>query len=333
MQKSVSAEGGPGACACVHTRSSSIRFGGAVLTPLEVDRGPQNCYGCVMGDEEKDCARERGERPAGAPRARRLGGGEGWSVGEFTCRLGPQDRPFEERHDHATIAAVIEGTFQYRTATGTALLYPGAFLLGNAGACFECGHEHSVGDRCVSFRFDQPLFEEIAAAVAGSYRFRFSTGMLPAMPQLAATLVKLATGMSGKIALEERALRLAETVLATVAGHAQSAATPSSRDLRRISRVLRYIEEHADEPVDLADLAGVACMSKYHFLRTFRRTVGVTPHQFLLDLRTRRAAIALCTTSMPIAAIAFDAGFGDLSAFNARFRRVFGMSPGQWRAS
>jgi len=276
---------------------------------------------------------ERDERPAGAPSARRIADGGGWSVSEVTCRLGPQDRPFEERHDYTTIAAVLEGTFQYRAAAGTALLYPGAFLLGNAGACFECGHEHSVGDRCVAFRFDPPLFEEIAAAVVGSYRFRFSTAMLPAMPQFAAPLVGLAKGINGQIALEEYALRLAETVLATVGGNARSASAPSSRDLSRISRALRYIEAHAEEPVDLADLAAVACMSKYHFLRTFRRIVGVTPHQFLLDLRMRRAAIRLCTTSLPIAAIAFDTGFGDLSAFNARFRKVFGMSPGQWRGS
>jgi AraC family transcriptional regulator len=286
-----------------------------------------------MGEQAKGCATKPDERRLGAPSARPLGSGEGWSVSEFTCRLGPQDRPFEERHDRAVIAAVLEGSFQYRTAVGTALLYPGAFLLGNAGACFECGHQHGVGDRCVSFGFAPPLFEEIAAAATGSYRFRFSTAMLPPMPQFAAPVVELATGISSKIALEECALRLAETVLAQVAGKARPAAAPSSRDLRRVSRALRYIEEHADEPINLADLAGVACMSKYHFLRTFRRLVGLTPHQFLLDLRMRRAAMRLCTTSMPIAAIAFDTGFGDLSGFNARFRRVFGMSPGQWRGS
>jgi len=276
---------------------------------------------------------DRNERPAGAPTAHPIANGEGWSVSEVTCRLGPQDRPFEERCEQAVIAAVIEGSFQYRSAAGTALLYPGAFLLANAGACFECGHEHGVGDRCVSFRFDPPLFEEIAAAVVGSYRYRFSAAMLPAMPQLAAPIVELAEGMNGHIALEDCALRLAETVLSTAAGQARSAATPSSRDLRRISNVLRYLEERAEEPVNLTDLAAVAFMSKYHFLRTFRRIVGVTPHQFLLDLRMRRAAIRLRTSSTPISTIAFDTGFGDLSAFNARFRRVFGMSPGQFRGS
>jgi AraC family transcriptional regulator len=276
---------------------------------------------------------DRDERPAGAPTARPIARGEGWSVSEFTCRLGPHDRPFEERYEHATIAAVIEGSFQCRSTAGTALLYPGSFLLGNVGASFECGHEHSVGDRCVSVHFDAPLFEEIAAAVVGSSGYRFSTAMLPAMAQLAAPVVELAEAMSGHIALEDCALRLAETVLSTAAGHTRTDATPSPRDLRRISNVLRYLDEHADQPVDLADLAAVAVMSKYHFLRTFRRIVGLTPHQFLLDLRLRRAAIRLRTTSTPISAIAFDTGFGDLSAFNARFRRVFGMNPGRFRGS
>ena len=74
-------------------------------------------------------------------------------------------------------------------------------------------------------------------------------------------------------------------------------------------------------------------MSKYHFLLTFRRIVGLTPHQFLVDLRMRRAATVLCTAQTPISAIAFDAGFGDLSTRNGRFRDVFGASPGGLRRS
>jgi AraC family transcriptional regulator len=74
-------------------------------------------------------------------------------------------------------------------------------------------------------------------------------------------------------------------------------------------------------------------MSKYHFLRIFRRTVGITPHQFVLDIRMRRAAIKLCTTPALIADVAFDTGFGDLSTFNGRLRQIFGMNPGRFRQS
>jgi AraC family transcriptional regulator len=121
-------------------------------------------------------------------------------------------------------------------------------------------------------------------------------------------------------------------VLASMSGSSGSRRAPSADDQRRIANALRYIEEHAEEPLDLAGLAGVACMSKYHFLRTFRRTVGVTPYKFLLGVRLRRAAVRLRTTSAPIAAVAFDAGFGDLSTFNARFRGVFGESPRAYRS-
>jgi len=63
-----------------------------------------------------------------APAVRALCRGREWSVSEYLCTAGPHDRPFEERHHGVSIAAVIEGTFTYRTDSGTAMLHPGAFL-------------------------------------------------------------------------------------------------------------------------------------------------------------------------------------------------------------
>jgi AraC-like DNA-binding protein len=63
----------------------------------------------------------------------------------------------------------------------------------------------------------------------------------------------------------------------------------------------------------------------------FRQVVGVTPYQFCLGERMRRAAVRLATTSEPVSAIAFETGFGDLSTFNNQFRRVFGASPTRYR--
>jgi AraC-like DNA-binding protein len=57
----------------------------------------------------------------------------------------------------------------------------------------------------------------------------------------------------------------------------------------------------------------------------------MTPYQFLLAQRLRRAAVRLRQTTDPISAIAYEAGFGDLSTFNRRFRRIIGMTPGVWR--
>ena len=68
-------------------------------------------------------------------------------------------------------------------------------------------------------------------------------------------------------------------------------------------------------------------MSPYHFLRTFRRVVGMTPHQFILRTRLDDAAVQLRRSSRPVLDIALDAGFADLSTFNRRFRAIMGVTP------
>ena len=109
-------------------------------------------------------------------------------------------------------------------------------------------------------------------------------------------------------------------MLETLSGHTRLFRRVSARDEQRIAQVLRHIEDHAAEQLNLDGLAKIAAMSKYHFLRTFQRIVGMPPYQFLLFVRMRRAAIRLVISSETVTTIAFEAGFGDLSSFNKRFR-------------
>lgn len=266
--------------------------------------------------------------------SRILASGPGWSVSDIVCTSGPHDRPYEERHECVSIGAVMEGTFQYRTATGAALLAPGSLLLGNHGTPFECGHEHGIGDRCLAFHLSPDFMEGVAAAVPGARRIEFAVPHLPPraslVPLLAAAEAARDDGDAAEI--EDLALRLAGAVAAALAGTHKPAARPSARDERRISGALRRIEAEAHEELALADLARGAAMSPYHFLRTFRQVVGMTPYRFILHTRLSRAAVRLRGSDEPISAIAFDAGFGDLSTFNRRFRRAIGCNPGAYRA-
>ena len=87
------------------------------------------------------------------PQAHALARGDGWSVSEMVCTLGPQDCPYEERHSCASIAIVAAGTFQYRAHAGREMMTPGSLMLGSAGQIFECSHEHGTGDHCISFSY------------------------------------------------------------------------------------------------------------------------------------------------------------------------------------
>lgn len=282
-----------------------------------------------------------------SPSQRAIAAGRGYSINEYLCHAGPSDRAFEEQHDRFTIAAVVGGSFVYKTDSGKGLLHPGSLLLGNVGACYECGHEHSTGDRCVSFQFEPAYFDELAATAAGRSGYRFPTAVLPAndalLPMLAAIEAVAAVDAPHPspamvaMQLDELAAAVAEAVLGVMSGGgaarsmAHAPRSVAARDEQRISEVLRYLELHADEPLVLDELAEVAGLSKYHFLRTFRCAVGRSPYQYLLMIRMRRAALALVRTAGPVSAIALDAGFGDLSTFNRRFREVFGVSPQAYR--
>ncbi|MGL5361626.1 MAG: helix-turn-helix domain-containing protein [Bosea sp. (in: a-proteobacteria)] len=273
-----------------------------------------------------------GNRDASGPTSRHLASGLGWSVKEFVCHSGPGDRPFDEKHEAVSIAAVLEGSFNYNADNGRTSLHPGALLFGNPGACFCCGHDHSTGDRCVSLQFSPEAFAEIATTMAGSSRFKFPVSMLPAQREMLPHTVMLeAASGHDPIQMEEHLTRFVATAVKHLAGSETAPLRMSAQDERRIQRTLRHIERDPTRALDLDHLAGVASMSKFHFLRVFKRTVGLSPYQFLLAARLRQAALRLLTSPDAVSRIAFDAGFGDLSTFNATFRSRFGMSPLAYR--
>src|ERR1700722_13185882 len=168
------------------------------------------------------------QTPDEALATRKLAAGDGWSMHEVVCRAGPADRPFEERHEGFSVSAVIEGSFTYRSDAGHRLLYPGALLLGNNGSCFECGHAHGIGDRCISLNVHEEQFSEIAAAAASTSRFRFSAPSLPpsrnALPVIA--LMEALSCAPSSLRSEEFALRLIERVIAALTGDQDHAAAP-----------------------------------------------------------------------------------------------------------
>jgi len=201
-------------------------------------------------------------------------------------------------------------------------------MLGNPGACFECGHEHGVGDRCLSFHFDPEFFEEIVASVPGARCLSFTMPRL-SPSEILLPIIAAAEAADDDLGFEEAALRVAAAAATAESGSSEAVRNP--RRERRVHEVIRRIEAEPEEPLTLWQLARDAAMSPYYFLRTFHVVAGVTPYQFVLTQRLRRAAVRLRQTTDPISAIAYEAGFNDLSTFNRRFRRIMGMTPGAWR--
>jgi AraC-like DNA-binding protein len=266
--------------------------------------------------------------------ARTLAEGEGWRVLDVVCRAGPGDPSFEEQHTRVSVTAVIGGSFVYRSSLGRAFLTPGALLLGNHKTCFECGHEHGAGDRCVSFQFTPELFETIAHDVPGVRSTSFSTNRIAPLSTLTRLFAAVEYGarFAPPAQLEETALRLAGAALALSSGEKPGISTATARDEARISQAVRTIEQNYAEALDLSRLAAHAQLSRYHFLRLFRTIVGATPYQYLMRTRFRAAARGLAERGASILDVALACGFRDLSEFTRGFRRSFDLTPSAYRS-
>lgn len=267
---------------------------------------------------------------------RTLASGDGWRVSDAVCTAGPSDPVFEERHRTMSIALVTNGTFEYRAAQGGAFMTPGSLLLGNEGTCFECGHSHGRGDRCISFQFTAEFFEQIVSEIPGARRLSFGIACLPSLPQLLPIL------STAQVARDQRAeasefleltMRLAGAVCESLLDSPKAKRAPTARDEKRVALAVRRIEANPHERLTLSDLADEVAASRYHFLRVFEQVVGVTPGQYILRDRLRRAAVRLRNSSDRVSSIALECGFGDLSTFNRQFRRFLGVSPGEFRAT
>ena len=258
-----------------------------------------------------------------------MAAGEGWLVADVVCTCGPRDRPFEERQSGASISLVLSGTFACRGEHGASLLSAGSLMLVSAGQSFECSHTHGEGDRCLSFQFDAQLFDRLAHD-AGASRPAFDRQSLPPLRVLAPLTARARAAMASPDTLKEIAVELASAVVG-IAGRARRAPPAAPQHHARIARVLQLLESDNTGPHSLADLAHSAGLSPYHFLRTFKRVTGVTPHQWLLRARLREAAQRLSVSRESVTDIALDVGFEDLSNFMRSFRAEFGVSPRRYR--
>jgi AraC-like DNA-binding protein len=251
-----------------------------------------------------------------------------FAVVDYRCAAGPGDRPFPERHGSFSLSYVVSGSFGLRTRGRSFELVAGSLLLGYPGDEYLCTHDHAQGDHCLSFHFSRELADSLGGRPA-----IWRSGSLPPLSELVVLGELAQAAASGQIGLglEEAGWLLAGRFVEVVTGRSREAAAPCARDRRRAVEAARWMDSRASEPLGLEGVARLSGLSPFHFLRVFSKVLGVTPHQYLLRSRLRRAARLLAEGSGAVTDVALDSGFADLSNFVNAFRRAAGVSPGRFR--
>jgi len=144
-----------------------------------------------------------------------------------------------------------------------------------------------------------------------------------------------AGGAGGPLAAESLANVLAVQLLRHVLMPRQPALNRDGTLPRaKLHAIIEYVEDHLDASPTLEQMAAIARLSVYHFARQFRRAVGLPPHQYVILRRVERAKQLLqATTCLSLAEVAARAGFSDQSRFSHQFKRLVGVTPGQFRTS
>lgn len=129
----------------------------------------------------------------------------------------------------------------------------------------------------------------------------------------------------------ERESCFLETFAQVLVRYAEQRPVPSpvGKEHQAIKRTLDYLEAYYSEQVTLAQLASVANLSPFHFLRVFRAELGLPPHAYLTQVRVAHAK-ALLSLGMPLPQVALETGFVDQSHLTRHFKRHVGVPPGQY---
>jgi AraC family transcriptional regulator len=135
-----------------------------------------------------------------------------------------------------------------------------------------------------------------------------------------------------------RCLRDASTLLSAKSSESEHTLLWMPSDLIRgglarwlTKRALAYIEEHLDSKIELGGIAEHVSLSKSHFSRAFKLSMGSSPMVYVSMRRVERAKLLITSTGQTLTEIALACGFADQSHLNRCFRRVNGISPGTWR--
>jgi AraC family transcriptional regulator len=152
----------------------------------------------------------------------------------------------------------------------------------------------------------------------------------PVIQQLALALkLEIQTGcMSGKLYGESLGTALAARLVQNYAVSKPSLEFKANTLAQsQLERVIDYIKANLTQDLSILDLATLTGMSESHFSRSFKRSMGIAPYQYLMQQRVKRAKQLLEKKSIAISTIALDCGFANQTHLTKVFRQMTGMTP------
>lgn len=236
-------------------------------------------------------------------------------------------------HDFHQIVITLCGTarFEIDGLGGRLDAYAGCIVPAN------CEHYYSGNAENRQLILDLPTeapalcgdHRELAALFDAPRFFTLDNALRHYIAFMESEMVVMETALGHPIPLNADAMRHDRLAVAFL-GALMSRLGPGSRQAGgriNLIPIQRHIECHLAEPLYVADLASLACLSEAHFSAQFRRQTGLSPWQYVRRQRLGAARQMILQSALPLADIALQTGFASQSTLSHAFRRCFGTSP------
>lgn len=237
------------------------------------------------------------------------------------------------RHFHETyVVQVVEtGVDKFFCRGGFHEAGAGAVVYLNPGEVHTGGPAHGQLLRYRSFYLESRYLTEVASELGypGDRIPEFHhcvishSALAGRLAQIHSTLCHPTPRIEAEVCLLDGA-----TSLLAAAGYGQRVEAYGRED-SVVKAACEYLRANLAGQPSLDDLAAQARLSRFHFLRVFRRTTGLPPHQYLLNLRIEQARVLL-RRGIPPSQVAARVGFADQSHLNRHFKRYVGSTPGHY---
>lgn len=262
-----------------------------------------------------------------------------YQVLDFKCRCVDCMTSKPEYVDTFSISFVRKGNFMFNVFRNSFDAHTGRILLTKPGYEHTVSHTHDVPDECTIIEFNKEFYEKITEHYGHHFFSDNDTHSLQINTSSDTEflhyqlITQLLSNRVNRLDIDLIVMEIVEKTLdfATAKEQITLSARLKKNHLSTVEKAKDYMMRHFAEDISLTNIAGVCCVSLFHFSRIFKTFTGDSPHAFLLSFRLKNAEFLLKVSSRPVTDIAFLSGFNSLEHFSATFTERFGHSPVKYR--